>query len=1042
MINLNSQLLLFHYILHQLGYKDFEALRDEFSNKQFGANNEGTSFFASTLLANANRGLSEKEIYEYDEAIQGYENKLRTNRAESSFTFKYYQWLSLFFTEYFFDQYTNQQDSFIDDLDKFRLSNKEFNNIKPVTKNDLKKIAYWMATGSGKTLLMHCNYWQAQKYFDDWENMILITPNEGLSQQHYEELTKSKIPCKKYSGSEESSITKSGEILIIEMTKLVEEKEGEGVTISVDAFSEYRNLVFIDEGHKGQKSEEQKWKQLRDYLTRSDNSFTFEYSATFGQVITGKNHFLYNEYGKSIIFDYSYRHFYTDGYGKDFSVFNLDVQTDYSDKEKDLLLTASLMGFYEQTVLYENNKQEMRRYNIEKPLWIFVGSRVVGAGSQLTQRDKASISDVSQIIEFAADILANPVKLKANLDKILDENSGLTDENGDDIFKAKFSYLKQNQPLAEDILYKIFHGVGSLEVHQIKQAEGEIALKTKTSKNYFAVINIGDVSRYLKKLQEDTKETLAITEDNFTPSLFQNLSNDSSSINILIGSKKFIEGWSSWRVSTMGLMNMGKGEGAQIIQLFGRGVRLKGKDYSLKREDENAPYHIRALQTISIMGLNASYMNRFLEEIEKDIPEFTHYPIDIQFNQPDKWNGEIITFRKEHGKQFKNETIELTYNYEIAKRVNIDLRNKISISSSEFKHEVAEDSEPVSNNILSNYIKFIDFQDVSLEINRFKLLKGFTNLIISSGSLYSIIEQGGYNVISHENQFTLKDAVEGKIQKIAKSVLKDYIAKYYAEKEKDFLTRNLTYDMLEKEQNKDMFPDNDRIIVKIPRKKQKQEAKPFEDLLEELKKNIQELYKADSDILPSLHLDEHLYSPLVIYGGNRKKFSEVKTIPARLNKGETEFVQHLKEYVRASRKLSQYQIYLLRNISKKGLGFYMESSMFFPDFIIWAKKDKKQHLFFIDPKGIMHGETNFSNPKVKWCRDDVIELERKIQDDLKTEGKSQEVYISAYILSISKIEEVRKIWSDKYVTKDEFKNNHVLFLEDNPNYLDEVFQDL
>jgi hypothetical protein len=31
-------------------------------------------------------------------------------------------------------------------------------------------------------------------------------------------------------------------------------------------------------------------------------------------------------------------------------------------------------------------------------------------------------------------------------------------------------------------------------------------------------------------------------------------------VNLLIGSKKFTEGWSSWRVSTMGLMNVGKGK--------------------------------------------------------------------------------------------------------------------------------------------------------------------------------------------------------------------------------------------------------------------------------------------------------------------------------------------------------------------------------------------------------------------------------------------------------------------------------------------------
>ncbi len=249
---------------------------------------------------------------------------------------------------------------------------------------------------------MHCNYWQVIKYFKEWENIILVTPNEGLSRQHYESFTESGIDAKMYSGSEESLKTKEGEVLILEITKLVTDKAGEGVSVDVDYFSESKNLVFIDEGHKGSKSEEQTWKSLRQYLTRGEGSFTFEYSATFGQVVTEKNKFLFNEYAKSIIFDYSYRHFYTDGYGKDFNVFNLDVTNEYSDRQNTLLLTGSLLGYYEQLVLYEKYQEELRQYNIEKPLWVFVGSRVIGANSskQLTKNDKLNISDVTRIIHF------------------------------------------------------------------------------------------------------------------------------------------------------------------------------------------------------------------------------------------------------------------------------------------------------------------------------------------------------------------------------------------------------------------------------------------------------------------------------------------------------------------------------------------------------------------------------------------------------------------------------------------------------------------
>ena len=100
----------------------------------------------------------------------------------------------------------------------------DFKNIEAFTENDLKKLAYWMATGSGKTLIMHCNYWQATKYFkNDWENIILITPNEGLSRQHYESFTESGIDAKLYSGKEESCNTKEGEVLILTIHNLWQE---------------------------------------------------------------------------------------------------------------------------------------------------------------------------------------------------------------------------------------------------------------------------------------------------------------------------------------------------------------------------------------------------------------------------------------------------------------------------------------------------------------------------------------------------------------------------------------------------------------------------------------------------------------------------------------------------------------------------------------------------------------------------------------------------------------------------------------------------
>jgi hypothetical protein len=75
----------------------------------------------------------------------------------------------------------------------------------------------------------------------------------------------------------------------------------------------------------------------------------------------------------------------------------------------------------------------------------------------------------------------------------------------------------------------------------------------------------------------------------------------------------------------LGLMNIGATEGAQIIQLFGRGVRLKGFNQTLKRSARTAlpdgvtrPKHIEILETLSIFGIHADYMAQFRDFLEEE----------------------------------------------------------------------------------------------------------------------------------------------------------------------------------------------------------------------------------------------------------------------------------------------------------------------------------------------------------------------------------------------------------------------------------------
>jgi hypothetical protein len=66
-----------------------------------------------------------------------------------------------------------------------------FNRID-ILQDEINKIACWCATGAGKTLLMHINKLQveyyAEKYGVKFNNLLLVTPNAGLSRQHISEL--------------------------------------------------------------------------------------------------------------------------------------------------------------------------------------------------------------------------------------------------------------------------------------------------------------------------------------------------------------------------------------------------------------------------------------------------------------------------------------------------------------------------------------------------------------------------------------------------------------------------------------------------------------------------------------------------------------------------------------------------------------------------------------------------------------------------------------------------------------------------------------
>jgi hypothetical protein len=307
------------------------------------------------------------DLARYDDNIREHLRAMNVRRPEP-ITLRYFQYLAVLYTEIFLGWYFHQRGEMLCSLNRFveeRNAPKTAADPKDArfSESDLKKLAFWMATGSGKTLIMHINYRQFLYYNDlPLDNILLITPNEGLSEQHMAEMTASNIPCRRFDLNE-SGLMMAGKdaVRVIEITKLVEEKRG-GVSVPVEAF-EGNNLSFVDEGHKGSGGEA--WRRFRDAL--GETGFTFEYSATFGQALTAaRNDQLTGEYGKAIVFDYSYRYFYGDGYGKDFRILNLKEEA--AEGKTETFLLGNLLSFYEQQRVFEEQADALRHYNLEKPL--------------------------------------------------------------------------------------------------------------------------------------------------------------------------------------------------------------------------------------------------------------------------------------------------------------------------------------------------------------------------------------------------------------------------------------------------------------------------------------------------------------------------------------------------------------------------------------------------------------------------------------------------------------------------------------------------
>ncbi|MCC6922895.1 MAG: DEAD/DEAH box helicase family protein [Nitrosomonas sp.] len=665
----HQELVLNHYMLRLFNCSNLNAIKDRLGeDRHEGIVEDGQSGFFHALQHSLFQtdSITPQDLRRYDLNIVQHWNTITRQRNKQEGTvlnMKYFQYLSLLFTEIYLDRYFNQRQRLLDDLNEgvqtYNRDQPADGQLQPYGAEELNKLAFWNATGSGKTLLLHVNILQYLHYFQNGnanaypDKIILLTPNEGLSRQHIDELMLSGIGLCRLFDKNTGNVLK-GTVEVIDINKLGDDMGDK--TVAVEAF-EGNNLVLVDEGHRGTR-DAGVWMARREKLVRG--GFAFEYSATFGQAVAKSLTVIRAEqdlikkkakklfetanlnklddaqrqqvaltseekrkarmlatresYAKSILFDYSYKFFYEDGYGKESLILNLKDQDYAQENIARQYFTACLLSFYQQQYLWQTHQQKLAEFNIEKPLWVFVGNTVSGEDS-----------DILSVLRFLAGFLNDDVLTRQWLSDLLNNTARLLDARGNNIFHDRFTPLMQcnAEQVYSGILKWLFNTDSRqrLKVVNLKRSKGELVLRVGEAEP-FGLINIGDGAGFFKAAESDQCRKLFDTAaDDFGETLFDTINDKDSKLHMLIGSRKFTEGWSSWRVSTMGLLNMGQGEGSQIIQLFGRGVRLKGRDYSLKRSipgQRPKGLHLERLETLNIFGINAGYMAAFKDYLKEE----------------------------------------------------------------------------------------------------------------------------------------------------------------------------------------------------------------------------------------------------------------------------------------------------------------------------------------------------------------------------------------------------------------------------------------
>ncbi|NHA49580.1 DEAD/DEAH box helicase family protein [Helicobacter pylori] len=772
--------------------------------------------------------------------------------------------------------------------------------------NFINRLAFYMATGSGKTIviikLVELLSVAIRMGLIPKKNIMFFSANEHLIQQFEKEIEKynrSKDYAKQIDFKDLKSVKNKDfyhspkdffqkiALFYYRADLMSDEESKENLLNYKDCWDNGENYVILDEAHKGNKTES---KRQAIFSLLSLRGFLFNFSATFTEesdLITAVYNLSVGEWVKL-------------GYGKESVLLkknNLNAfkeLKDLNDREKEIALLKALL------LLGMQKRYKTEGYFHDPLMLVFTHSvNVENSDAEIFFKTLARVienDDGSDFLKAKDDLLEelkNPEFLFSD-----DKDKGYKVN----VFKESLKSM-DFKGLKEEVFYA---NNGHIEVIINPKNNQEIAFKLNTSDKVFCLIKIGDITEWIREKLKSVKvvsKNLSFKEESYFSQI------DKSSINILVGSRAFDTGWDSTRPSVILFLNIGLDDDAKklVKQSFGRGVRIE----SVKNQRQRLAY-LEIDETIKKdLKPNAAMLETLFV-----IPT-NHASLEA-----------ILKFQKESENGGENR----------------GSWREIKLEKTPIKHALFV---PCYQKKQTNALKIPPSASFKMSEKNFKDLKEHFHLMSEK---HFILKHEIYDPKDYE---LLKDMIQtAHFKKVSTWHYKDLDYMISEIKGKLYPNQKVPKDEFNA-LNSEKIVHFKRVKVRADKKEKLiqtiQEVKEYVPLDKEKHKQ-DKTFKVDEAEL--LKLKEHYYTPLI----KAKNCDWLKHVVKV--KSESDFLEELLKITETLQE--NYDFWAFSKIDEHLDNLFIPyidnatERRFFPDFIFWLQKGGTQIICFIDPKGSKH----------------------------------------------------------------------------------------